>query len=73
MVGAGGIGTALLNQLVTWAPSLALIGTRRAPAEVAAVHGAILEPWSTLPLDLSADASLEALAARLAEGPPFAW
>jgi NAD(P)-dependent dehydrogenase (short-subunit alcohol dehydrogenase family) len=71
VVGAGGIGTALLNQLVTWAPSLALIGTRRAPAEVAAVHGAILEPWSTLPLDLSADASLEALAARLAEGPPL--
>ena len=66
VVGAGGIGTALLQELSQRAPGLTVVGTHR-PGTAATAAGA--GPW--LPLDLSDDASLGALAGRLATLPPL--
>lgn len=68
VVGCGGIGRALLAELARRAPNLELWGTSRggwtpAPTEPPA-------PGRLLPLDLTDDGSLDALAGRLGSGGP---
>jgi NAD(P)-dependent dehydrogenase (short-subunit alcohol dehydrogenase family) len=67
VVGAGGIGGALLAQLPAWAPGLACFGSRRQPA------GGSSSPsgWQPLALDLTSDASLQSLVDTFTDGPPL--
>ncbi len=67
VVGAGGIGKALLNELALRAPGLeCFAGQRHLPASYPSAGG-----WQPLQLDLASDASLAALSAALAGGPPL--
>lgn len=69
VVGHGGIGQALVRQLVQRAPNLELLATSRSVAPDRDQRG---HPGPTLlPLDLSSDASLAAFADRLGGGPPL--
>lgn len=65
VVGAGGIGAALLAALAQRAPGLERLATRRGSS------GATALPARLLPLDLTCDHSLAALRASLADGPPL--
>jgi NAD(P)-dependent dehydrogenase (short-subunit alcohol dehydrogenase family) len=67
VVGAGGIGTALLDELALRAPGLQrLAGQRRLTEQQPNASG-----WLPVALDLVSDASLEALSQELAGGPPL--
>lgn len=67
VVGHGGIGRQLLRELRRRAPGLDLVATsRRVDATTSATAAATL-----LPLELTDDASIAALARRLAGGPPL--
>jgi NAD(P)-dependent dehydrogenase (short-subunit alcohol dehydrogenase family) len=67
VVGHGGIGRQLLRELRRRAPGLDLVATsRQVDASSSGTAGALL-----LPLELTDDASIAALAHRLAEGPPL--
>ena len=68
VVGCGGIGTALLADLARRSPQLELVATMRRPVPLC---GQGLDGMPVLPLDLEQDASLAALAERLADGPPL--
>lgn len=68
MVGCGGIGRALLAELAQRAPQLQLAGAGRRPGPLG-IPG--LKAVPVLPVDLEQDASLTALAAQLAGGPPL--
>jgi NAD(P)-dependent dehydrogenase (short-subunit alcohol dehydrogenase family) len=65
VVGAGGIGAALLAAVAQRAPGLDRLATRRC------VGGATPLPARLLPLDLTCDHSLAALRTSLADGPPL--
>ena len=65
VVGAGGIGTALLAAVAQRAPGLERLATRRGTS------GATPLAARLLPLDLTCDQSLAALRESLADGPPL--
>jgi NAD(P)-dependent dehydrogenase (short-subunit alcohol dehydrogenase family) len=64
VVGCGGIGRALVNELALRAPGLSLWATNRSGRWPGSAGP--LDPQRVLPLDLGDDGSLEALALRLA-------
>jgi NAD(P)-dependent dehydrogenase (short-subunit alcohol dehydrogenase family) len=68
VVGCGGIGRALLADLAQRAPQLQLVGASRRPGPLSTPG---LDGVPVLPVDLEQDASLTALAAQLAGGPPL--
>lgn len=65
VVGAGGIGTALLAALAQRAPGLERLATHRCSSGTTALAG------RQLPLDLTCDRSLAELRESLANGPPL--
>ncbi|MEX1317173.1 MAG: SDR family NAD(P)-dependent oxidoreductase [Synechococcaceae cyanobacterium] len=68
VVGCGGIGAALLADLAHRCPRLDLVGATRHPVPLDAPG---LAGMPVLPLDLERDASVMALAERLADGAPL--
>jgi NAD(P)-dependent dehydrogenase (short-subunit alcohol dehydrogenase family) len=70
VVGHGGIGKALVHQLVHRAPHLQVLATSRS-GECCSDRVVGHEGPPVLPLDLSSDASLAALSDWLSEGPPL--
>lgn len=69
VVGHGGIGQALARQLAERAPNLEVLATSRFPRAGSDLPSPPCAPL--LPLDLSSDDSLAALAERLRGGPPL--
>lgn len=69
MVGHGGIGRALVQELAARAPGLELLATSRTPDQTPGARSAAGTPL--LPLDLGSDASLMALKDRLSGGLPL--